>query len=107
PTEGWAKFTALAQPGGATGPLIGGALTGATVTRANDAGLWGVDSAGDLRLLLREGATVDGKTVKTIHVLKVVAGSLGVTRSFNDHGEVVALVGFTNGSSAIVRVVVP
>ncbi|MCB1077938.1 MAG: hypothetical protein KDM64_08945, partial [Verrucomicrobiae bacterium] len=107
PVETWAKFTALAQPGGSTGPLIGGALTGATVTRANDAGLWGVDSAGDLRLLLREGATVDGKTVKTIHVLKVVAGSLGVTRSFNDHGEVVALVGFANGSSAIVRVVVP
>lgn len=103
----WGKFTALAQAGGATGALIGGALVGPTVTRANDAGLWGVDSAGDLRLLLREGATVDGKVVKSIHVLKVVAGSLGATRSFNDQGEVVALLGYTNGSSALVRVTVP
>lgn len=103
----WGKFTALAQPGGATGPLIGGSLAGATVTRANDAGLWGVDSVGALRELLREGATVDGKTVKALHVLKAVPGSLGATRSFNDQGEVVALVLYTNGSSAIVRVTVP
>lgn len=70
----------------------------------HNAGLWGV---GDLRVLLREGAPVDGKTFKTIHVLKAVAGRLGVTRGFNDHGQAVALVGFTTGSSAIVRVAVP
>ncbi|MBL9154861.1 MAG: delta-60 repeat domain-containing protein [Verrucomicrobiales bacterium] len=103
----WAKFTALAQPTGATGTLIGGTLAGGTVNKANDAGYWGLDSAGDLRLLLREGATVDSKIVKSIHTLKIVAGSLGVTRSFNGNGEVVALVYYTNGLSAIVRVTVP
>jgi hypothetical protein len=47
------------------------------------------------------------RTVESFNVLKAVSGSAGVTRFFNANGNVVALVTFTDGSPAIVRIDAP
>lgn len=106
----WKSFTSLALPGGTRGPLLLATLIpgGGNVTTDNDLGLWGVDSSGDLRLLVRENVTmIDGKTVKAFAVLKAVSGTPGVTRSFNSAGAVVLRVIFIDNTSAIVKITVP
>jgi hypothetical protein len=103
----WVKFSSIVQPAGDIGPIFTAVLAGTGVTTANDVGLWGQDSEGDLNLLLREGAPLDGKFVRTFHVIKSVVGALGITRSFNDSGEIVAHVLYTNGTTGIVKITVP
>jgi alpha-tubulin suppressor-like RCC1 family protein len=106
---GWKSFDSLAYPGGGSGPVFQAKLLqdGATVTGANDLGLYGVTSEGTLVELLREGGPLLGKTVKTFATLKAVPGSPGVGRFHNHAGEVVALVGFAGGAQAIVKVKLP
>ena len=102
----WKTFTSLAVPGGPTGPLLLAKLGGATTT--TDDALYGTDTTGALRLLLREGVTViGGRTVKSFKSLGAVSGSAGVSRSFNRAGEVCALVTFTDQTVAVVVVMVP
>jgi len=104
PGARWISFTSLALPGEGLGPLFT-----ATVGRgdATDPGLYGMDTTGELHELLRPNQTLAGKKVRTFHVLKAVSGSAGVTRSFNDHGQVATLVTFTDGSTAIARIDLP
>ena len=73
----------------------------------NDAGLWAVDSTGALRLLAREGDVIGAKTLKSMTVLTAVSGSPGVTRSFNNAGQVIYRATFTDGSQSVVVVQVP
>ena len=65
-------------------------MAGKGVSAANDTGLWGADSTGTLRLLLRGGSLVNGKKIRSFVVLGTVHTSPGQTRSFNRTGEVVA-----------------
>jgi hypothetical protein len=105
----WMSFTSLALPGGTTGPLVLATLlkTGGIDT-AHDAGVWGVDGVGDLRLLLREGVTTVGpKTVKIFTTLKAAAGSSGTTRAFNSSGQLAWRATFTDATTAIVVTQVP
>ena len=74
---------------------------------ANDTGVWASDSAGELRLLFREGDTVSGKIVKGFSLLKPVVGSAGQTRAFNTKRAVVCQATFTDGSSGILHTAVP
>ena len=100
------SFPSLTMAGGGHGALFTAKLGGATT--ATDDALFGVDSAGSLRLLLREGATtIGGKTVKTFAALKAAAGSSGVARNYNNNGDVVSLVTFTDGTTAIVMIALP
>lgn len=118
----WKGFVSLALPDGAYGPLFVAGMVSATknpktgaltlpgpggVTAASDMGLWGVDSLGDLRLLLREGALVGTKTVRSFTVLAMTGGSPAQRRSFNSLGQVLCRVIFTDGTQALVRVQVP
>ena len=66
-----------------------------------------VDEQQDIRLLFREGDTIGGKQVKSFTVLKAVSGSPGVTRAFNDAGQVVWRATFLDGTTAIVVTTVP
>lgn len=103
----WKSFKSLAMP--ARGPLLLGELQRGPggVTGADDVGVWAMGSAGTLRCLFREEDTIGGKKLKSYTVLKAISGTPGVTRSWNDAGEVVWLATFTDGSSAIVKTQVP
>ena len=80
------------------------------VTPANDQGLWATDSTGALHLVIREGAPLNGKTVRTFRLLETVPGSPGQRRSWTT-GDVAAtliyLAYFTDGSSAILTKTIP
>jgi|GEM_PF-6085694 len=115
-------FSSLALPGNDNGPLftallekgLAGAPGPGGVTSANDSVLYAIDSSNVLKEVVREGSAllgVPGKTVKSFAVLKVVSGSAGATRYFNNNNEVVALVNFTDDtthltSSSIVKLVI-
>jgi REJ domain/FG-GAP-like repeat/FG-GAP repeat len=109
--EKWLTFKSLALPGGATGPLFAAkmkAIGDSAPPLRTDTGVWGVDRAGSLRLLFREGRTsIGGKTVKTFNVLKEVSGSPGVTRAFNSLGQVTWQATFTDGTTGVVVTQVP
>ena len=103
----WEGFKSLAISN--RGPLLSAVLAQGAggVDGSNDAGLWAVDGVGALRLLFREGDTVGGKVLKSFTVLKAAAGSPGVTRAFNDHGQVVWRASYTDGTSAVVVTTIP
>jgi hypothetical protein len=60
-----------------------------------------------LRCLIREGDTVEGKSVKSIQVLQATAGTPGVTRAFNAHTQIVWRASFADRTSAIILTTVP
>jgi len=105
----WESFPSLALPGGETGPIFVATLEHGTggVDASNDKGVWAVDSQGVLRLLFRKGDTIEGRELKGFTVLNAVSGSPGVTRSFNNHGQLVWRATFADGSNAIVVTQVP
>ena len=106
----WRKFYTVAIPDNGealfTAQLLTGTGTPAT-TAANDIGLWGRDSLGNLRLLAREGDTIGGRTVSTFIVLPALAGTLSQTRSHNGTNAVAYLATFTNGTKGIIKVQIP
>lgn len=106
PGATWANFTSLALPDTDMGPIFLATLTRGAggVTTANDVGLWAVDAAGDLHLLLREGAQLGDKTVKTFSLLSYESGSPAQTRSFNNVGGIICRAHFTDGTISIVKV---
>ena len=73
----------------------------------NDLALFAETGAGTSRLLVREGMTLLGRTVKTFDALPTVADSPDAVRTANAAGEVVALVSFTDGTQAVVKLAVP
>ena len=77
------------------------------MTAANSNGVWAVDVDGFLRLLFRTKDVIGGKTVKSFIVLTAIPGSEGVTRSFNDQGQVVWHATFTDKTTAIVLTEIP
>ena len=120
PGAQWKTFNSIAAPSGNTGVLFTAALLSKIVlpdrtvlpgpggvTSATDVGLWGVDVMGTQHLLLREGQMINGKPVKSFSVLKAVSGSPGTTRTFNNSGQVVALVTTTDGMTHIVQIDIP
>ncbi len=108
----WNAFSSFALPDG-LGPVFIGkmALRRGVVTAASDMGLWAQDTKGVLRLLAREGATVDvsgtPKTLKSFTVLGMVPGSPGQTRAFNGSRELAYRATFTDNSQAVMRVLMP
>lgn len=103
----WKSLLSLAMP--ARGPLFLGSLQRGPgrITSANDVGVWGMDGTGALHCLFREGDMIGGRKLKTHTVLKAVSGTPGVTRAWNDAGQVVWLATFTDGSTAIIKTQVP
>ena len=82
------------------------------VSAADDIGLWAMESSGALRLLLREGDQIGGRTVVSFTALGSTAGSAsqiqlpGNPIGFNSSSTVVCLVAFSDRQSpvAIVKI---
>jgi hypothetical protein len=94
------------------GPMFTAKLASAgnRVTPANDQGLWATDSSGALHLVVREGETINGKTLRTFRVLESVPGSPGQRRTWTSGdvaGTVIYIAFFTDGTSAILSKNVP
>ncbi len=105
----WKAFKSLALPGGTAGPLFTATLLkdAGGITSIDDFAFYRVDSTGVARELVRENQPLLGRVVKSFTVLKPVVGSPAQTRAFNDEGEIVLNVAFTDGISAILRITVP
>jgi hypothetical protein len=77
------------------------------VDLSNDVGLWLQDNNNPLTLVLREGQTVDGKTIRTLKAFKSGNGSPGQGRgwlvSVDGIPEALAAITFTDRSQAIVK----
>jgi Bacterial Ig domain len=73
-------------------------------------GCWATDSSGALRLLLRTGETIEGRTVRSFHVLTSVRGSEGQRRSWagTAYGaKVVFRVVFEDAREALITASIP
>jgi hypothetical protein len=112
----FASFTSVALPeGDLAGPVVLATLSGSGVSKTNNTGLWAVDSQGVFRLLLRTNDSVNTgtvaapvmKTVKSITLLKSVAGVFGASRSFNDTGSVAAEVTYGDNTQSLLRLDIP
>jgi hypothetical protein len=108
PGAQWASFTSVALPE-ERGPLFTAKLRigPGGVTSGNDVGLWAVDSAGTLHLIAREGALIEGKTLRKFTILSAVAGSPAQRRSYNAKGALIYRAYFIDGSQALLRVQLP
>lgn len=104
----WKAFTSLALPE-ARGPIFVAKMQGrkAGITTANDVGLWAMDSAGAVRLLLQEGDALGASTVKTFLVLSSVSGSPAQTRSFTNTGSVIVKATDAAGAQHLLHIAVP
>lgn len=107
----WEEFTSLSILAG-RGPLFTATLArnAKKSPRTLDTGLWATGSDGRLRLMLRTGEVIDGKTLRSFDVLEAVAGSPGQRRAWTSgdaSARVIYRAFFTDGSSAIVSTAVP
>jgi sugar lactone lactonase YvrE len=107
----WRTFPSLAIAAG-RGPIFSATrgVGKGGVTAATASGVWAMDYAGVTRLLFQTGiadAIVPGKTLKSFTLLKTAVGSVGVTRSFNDVGQLVWLAAFTDRTTALIMTDIP
>lgn len=107
----WTSFPSLAIAAD-RGPIFSATLLAGKggVTAATANGVWATDYAGTTRLLFRTGiadAIIAGKTLKSFTLLKTAVGSIGVTRSFNNVGQVIWLATFTDRTTALVTTDIP
>ena len=105
-------FVRHALPGNGA-PFFGATLvTGVGgVTDANDAGVWAMNSLGELRKVIQEGDVINvgglDRTVQTILSLENnSSGAIG-SRIYTSDGSMKLLVKFTDGLQAMVDVAVP
>ena len=78
------------------------------VDNSNNIGIWAVDTAGDLQLIVRKGDTLDGKVITTLTFLPQPAGVSGQSRSFSQStGDLLYKATFVGGSTGIYKVVFP
>jgi hypothetical protein len=112
----FATFTEIALPdqGGddnTGGVIFLGTLTANTeagVASTNNLGIWAVDNAGNLQLIVRTGDIVNGKTITGLAFLPSPAYVVGQSRSFAPaNGDLVYLATFSDKSTAILNVVFP
>lgn len=112
------NLQALCLPEGTRGPLFTADVTNRNaaqpagrarrVSAANQTGLWGVDAAGQARLLVRTGQVDETfRVLKKFDVFPSVLGSAGQTRSYNRNGEVIYLATHTDRSQSIAIVATP
>ena len=104
----FSTITNLALPGGTgSGPIFLATVKGGGANGKNNTGLWGVDSTGFDRQLLRNGDILGDQTVKKFVLLNSLPGCFSANRSFNGVGGVAALVSFTDKTQAVVYVGIP
>jgi hypothetical protein len=108
------RLTQIALPGTAQ-PMFQASMTTGVggVTTANDAGLWVINEANEVKLAVREGDVLDvagtPRTVTAITALlngTTTGGALG-RRAFLADGQLTLLLTFSGGIQANAKVVVP
>lgn len=105
----WKAFTNLGIVGGGRGPVLAASLVigQGGVTSSTDTGVWACDFTGRLRLLFREGDTINGKRLTAFNLLKSSTGNIGVTRSLNDRLQVTWIATFSDKSTALMTTEMP
>ncbi len=114
----YAGFASVALPGGANaGPVFLATLNGPGVSKKTNLGLWALDSNNVVRRLLKTGDILKtdefkddeqvSKTVARMTLLQALPGAFGATRSVNENGGVVVLVGFTDKTQAVITLGIP
>ncbi len=107
-TASFSSFVSVALPAGKPGtPIFVAKVAGAGVTAKNNLGVWGVDSSGFVRRLLKTGDQLGTQTVSNLTLLKAVPGAFATARSFNAKGSVVMLVNFTDLHTALLEIEIP
>ena len=81
-------------------------LSGNSVNGANDSGIWAVDRAGLIRLIAREGDSLEVtpgnfRTIASIGFLGGTGNGEGGVSGFNDVGQLAFQASFTDGTSGI------
>jgi len=93
-----------------------GELTGAGVDNTNNKGFWATDPDGELHLIVRSGDLFDVDDDPLVEDLRAIesvwfedrsGGAYGQRISFNDAGDLVVGLGFTDGSEGIFVIQVP
>ena len=86
----------------------------AGITAKKRAALFGVDSKGNLRRLLRTGDMLESagpgsalKAVKSFVALTAAPGSIGAARGYDSTGKVNVLATFADRTQAVVRIQAP
>ncbi len=114
----WNRFTSVAKPDGTGyGALVSALLAVSRsegVTPATRAALYGVDSTGSMRRLLRAGDSIESagpgsaqKAVKSFAALGAASGSIGAARGYDANGRVNVLVTFADRTQAVLSIQVP
>lgn len=98
-TVKWKKFRAIAA---GSDIIIQADVMGKGIKPATASGLWAEDSTGALRLIVRQGSQIGGRTVKTFTALTAFPGVTGASRAFNSRNDTAFHVIFTDGTQAIV-----
>jgi|GEM_PF-1588099 len=88
-------------------PFFVATLSGKAVSAKTNTGLWGIDSTGKVRLLLRTGQVLGAQTVKSFTLLKATPQAFAAERSINANSSVAILVSFTDRSTGILELAVP
>jgi hypothetical protein len=105
----WSGFSAYGLSD--HGPFFVGKLTGKMAKPDSNVGLWGEDSAGRLRLLIRTGTELalsnGSKKLAKIVLLDSPVGTFGARRSFSASGSIAILATFTDKTQALIRFDVP
>ncbi len=106
----WSKFTTFALPDG-IGPVFVAQVKGRAVNGGNKLGLWGADSTGIVRQLLRTGDAITfptgTKTLTGFTLLNALPGSLGARRSYSANGSLAVQVTFSDRTKSLLRIDVP
>ncbi len=104
----YSAFTALGLPDQG-GTVFTATLAGTGVTSANNSAIFAGDSQGNINLIMRTGDSYNGKIVSSLSCLPTETAVVsGQTRSFaQDVGDLSFGVSFTDGTTALVKVVFP
>jgi hypothetical protein len=100
----FSAFTSIALPDQGGVVMLAGlnVNSNAGVTGGNNAGIWAVDSGGNLQLIVRKGTVANGKTIASISFLPILPYVSGQTRDFAaSTGDIAYLVTFTDKTTAI------
>lgn len=104
----WKAITSFALPNSLKGPVFVATL--AKAVTGSETGLWAVDSAGTVRMLLRNATTVrpdDPRNLTSFSLLDALPPGLGATRSFNATGSIAVRVTFADHTPALLRIDIP
>jgi hypothetical protein len=104
----FASFSTFALAAGTPGtPIFVAKVSGKGTSAKNNLGVWGVDTSGTVRQILRTGEKLGPQTVTNITLLKATPQAFAAARSFNDNGGVVMLVAFSDHTSALLELQLP